>query len=167
MEPLPTTRLQCSATLSGSSLKIVRVKHDGSLWLVNPTTADIPMSAKELFGFNVGTFSEVPTGLRFPKIWILDISHWWVHWLNIPFNINIQQIRRSGLLDRFHPVEHHLRFGCDLCGEYRCLWWDCEKVDHCFWSDLRSDSTTRRGGSSHDRLRSDPDDQGTWIKPKI
>ena len=36
--------------------------NDGSMWLLNDTTENEDVSARELFGFNTGTFAEVVTG---------------------------------------------------------------------------------------------------------
>ena len=63
-KPFHKLRLECSASLAASSLKIVRVKHDGGLWIVNETIEAVEMGAKEIFGFNIGSFAEVPSGLN-------------------------------------------------------------------------------------------------------
>ena len=59
---LTTLRLLCSCGISGTSLKIARVKNDGSLWIVNETRENLTIGPRELFGFNIGSFAEVPSG---------------------------------------------------------------------------------------------------------
>ncbi|CAL1145308.1 unnamed protein product [Cladocopium goreaui] len=54
--------LHCSATLANSVLKIGKTENDGSWWLLNESRDNIDVPARELFGFNVGTFVEVPAG---------------------------------------------------------------------------------------------------------
>ena len=63
MKVIPNIRLLCSAPLAGCSLKVGRAKVDGALWLINETTAAEELTAKEIFGFNIGSFSEVLSGL--------------------------------------------------------------------------------------------------------
>ena len=59
-------RLHCSATLPGSTVAIAKVQNDGSWWLLNDGTDDVTLASnKELFGFNVGSFNEVPAGQFF------------------------------------------------------------------------------------------------------
>lgn len=40
------------------------VEHDRSLWIMNETRENVSLTSRELFGFNVGSFSEVPAGLH-------------------------------------------------------------------------------------------------------
>ena len=43
-------------------LQICITKADVDVWLVNPTDEPVLADSGELFGFNVGNFSEKPTG---------------------------------------------------------------------------------------------------------
>ncbi|CAL1133219.1 unnamed protein product [Cladocopium goreaui] len=58
-----TKTLHCSSTLPGSTIVIAKVQNDGSWWLLNDGTDDVTLATnKELFGFNTGSFNEVPAG---------------------------------------------------------------------------------------------------------
>lgn len=52
----------CGALAREPQIQIVLTSL-GSLWLVNRSGNDIVLPAGELFGFNTGTFQEVPSGL--------------------------------------------------------------------------------------------------------
>ena len=55
-------RLLCKATLVNSTLEVAKDTNDGSLWLLNDEVSNAEVTARELFGFNVGQFSEVTAG---------------------------------------------------------------------------------------------------------
>ena len=62
-------RLHCSSTLPGSTIVIAKVQNDGSWWLLNDGTDDVTLATnKELFGFNTGSFNEVPAGQIFVSL---------------------------------------------------------------------------------------------------
>ncbi|CAK9077473.1 unnamed protein product [Durusdinium trenchii] len=54
--------IHCQAQLANSDLNIVKDKNDGSLWITNATGSAAELKARELFGFNVGSFAEVVAG---------------------------------------------------------------------------------------------------------
>ncbi|CAL1137009.1 unnamed protein product [Cladocopium goreaui] len=54
--------LHCCATLANSALKIGKTQNDGAWWIINETSQNVDLDSRELFGFNVGSFAEVPTG---------------------------------------------------------------------------------------------------------
>lgn len=58
-----TARLACKAAMLNSGLEVARDANDGSLWLVNETGNNEEIPARELFGFNIGSFAEVTSGL--------------------------------------------------------------------------------------------------------
>lgn len=55
-------RLQCSAKLANSCVQIGKSQNDDSWWLINDSVENVELSARELYGFNVGSFCEVPSG---------------------------------------------------------------------------------------------------------
>ena len=57
-----TLRIHCQSQLANSDLNIVKDKNDGSLWITNATGSAAELKARELFGFNVGSFAEVVAG---------------------------------------------------------------------------------------------------------
>ena len=59
-----TERLYCSAVLANSELKICKTENDGSWWILNETDQLVELKARELYGFNVGSFAEIPAGLH-------------------------------------------------------------------------------------------------------
>ena len=61
-------RLVCKANMQQASLSIGRDSNDGSLWVLNEEVQNKPLEARELFGFNVGSFQELPAGDLF-AIW--------------------------------------------------------------------------------------------------
>ena len=73
----------CGALAREPQIQIVLTSL-GSLWLVNRSGNDIVLPAGELFGFNTGTFQEVPSGLDLVNTvlatWVClkmgDISRW-------------------------------------------------------------------------------------------
>ena len=54
--------------MANSPVKIAKSKNDGSWWLLNATSENVELQARELFGFNVGSYAEVPTG-QF-RVWV-------------------------------------------------------------------------------------------------
>ena len=48
--------------LQNSTLAVCKDSNDGSMWLINDTVDNVDVSARELFGFNIGSFSEVTAG---------------------------------------------------------------------------------------------------------
>ena len=57
-------RLAVKASIPNCGLEIARDSNDGSFWLINGTDSDTSMAAKEIFGFNTGSFTELTSGLR-------------------------------------------------------------------------------------------------------
>jgi len=55
-------RLVCKANMQQASLAICRDSNDGSLWILNDEVQNCELKARELFGFNIGSFQELPTG---------------------------------------------------------------------------------------------------------
>ena len=55
-------RLLCKATLVNSTMEVAKDTNDGSMWLLNDDVSNAEVTARELFGFNVGQFSEVTAG---------------------------------------------------------------------------------------------------------
>ena len=55
-------RLVCKANLQQASLAICRDSNDGSFWILNDDVQNCELQARELFGFNIGSFQELPTG---------------------------------------------------------------------------------------------------------
>lgn len=61
-------RLEASANLAREPTIQVVCTTLGSLWLLNRTTSKVELKAGEMFGFNTGTFIEVPPGRALAKI---------------------------------------------------------------------------------------------------
>ena len=61
-------RLEASANLAREPTIQVVCTTLGNLWLLNRTASKVELKAGEIFGFNVGTFCEVPPGRGFIKI---------------------------------------------------------------------------------------------------
>ena len=55
-------RLVCRANMQQASLAICRDSNDGSLWILNDEVQNCELKARELFGFNIGSSQELPTG---------------------------------------------------------------------------------------------------------
>jgi len=55
--------------LANSALKIGKTQNDGAWWIINETSQNVDLDSRELFGFNVGSFAEVPTG-PFPELMV-------------------------------------------------------------------------------------------------
>ena len=121
-------RLHCSATLPGSTVAIAKVQNDGSWWLLNDGTDDVTLASnKELFGFNVGSFNEVPAGQFFSPCVVFNNIQ------NVALFPDLLPVmswypppcRRSGVLDRPNPLARAVRSRCGLpvpaewlsCGE--------------------------------------------------
>ena len=45
-----------------SELDVARDSNDGSFWIINETETNTSIGAREIFGFNVGSFVEVTSG---------------------------------------------------------------------------------------------------------
>ena len=58
------SRLHCKAALRNLELHVGKDVNDESFWLINDSASNQSLSARELFGFNVGGFSELTTGLE-------------------------------------------------------------------------------------------------------
>lgn len=55
-------RLLCKAVLQNSELAVGKDKNDGSLWLLNDSVNNVDLNCREIFGFNLGSFVEIPAG---------------------------------------------------------------------------------------------------------
>ena len=55
-------RLVCKANMQQASLAIGKDGNDGSLWILNEEIQNKELKARELFGFNIGSFQELPAG---------------------------------------------------------------------------------------------------------
>ncbi|CAK9111224.1 unnamed protein product [Durusdinium trenchii] len=54
--------IQCQAQLQNSDLNVARDKNDGSLWLTNSGDSAAELQAREILGFNLGSFAELTSG---------------------------------------------------------------------------------------------------------
>lgn len=68
-------RMVCSAVMSDSKLEVGVAQGnnstDHSLWICNTGSANETVSVRELFGFNTGSFTELP-----PGYWVSEIKTW-------------------------------------------------------------------------------------------
>lgn len=60
---LSKLRLEACATIARSTELQIGITSD-SLWILNRGTVGVDLAAGELFGFNVGTYQEVPSGAK-------------------------------------------------------------------------------------------------------
>ena len=60
---LSKLRLEACATIARSTELQIGNTSD-SLWILNRGTVGVDLAAGELFGFNVGTYQEVPSGAK-------------------------------------------------------------------------------------------------------
>ncbi|CAK9102257.1 unnamed protein product, partial [Durusdinium trenchii] len=58
----PRAKLHCKAALQNSQMHVGKDRNDESSWIINETGENESISARELFGFNVGSFNELTTG---------------------------------------------------------------------------------------------------------
>ena len=56
-------RLRCSAKLANSELVVGEDTNENIMWLLNDSDSNQELCARELFGFNTGSFAEVVTGM--------------------------------------------------------------------------------------------------------
>ena len=57
-------RIDAAAVVARETKVEVVVTTLGNLWLLNRTENNIELSHGELFGFNVGSYAEIPSGLN-------------------------------------------------------------------------------------------------------
>ena len=60
-------RLAASASMAREPQCCVCLTTMGNVWLVNRTASALDITAGELFGFNVGSYVEIPSGMGFPQ----------------------------------------------------------------------------------------------------
>ena len=147
-------RLVCKANLQQASLAICRDSNDGSFWILNDDVQNCELQARELFGFNIGSFQELPTGdlfnICFPSkkygVTICHICFVWQCTIDFPCH-TFHPIRRCSIGDRPAALAHPIWPGFGGVGVH-WFWWEHQKGDHvhfggvlldhqdtwCYWS---------------------------------